>query len=435
VATTIFLAIPSFFDYEKRSNVIKDTIFKTYKLKISQIEKIEFKFFPLPNLELKNVSIDNEKSSRIFQIENFKIFPKFISLYSFENLKINKIILNRGDVSLDTHGIKRLIIKFLNQKNKISLNKLDLQIFDNDKSILKIKNIKYSNFGYSKNLIEGEVFNKKFRLKLSKNLQNFNFKIFKSGISADINLDKKNTDLVTGIFKAKILNTNVKFNFNLTDYQINIFNSYFRNKHISFRNDNLIFFNPFFEAKSNFYIDHFDFKIFNNFDFDKLIEFKEIFKKINSKNKINFKAKKFSQNLIDELFIEADFAYGTVKFLKKLRISDNHFICKGDINFLEEFPTIFFECFFNLNHRNNFLKKFSIKQIKKNQKLEINVIGNLGILNDKINFKSISTNNNYEASKEDLEYFKKNFERLVYNQSFFEIFKLKKIRNFILEIS
>ena len=61
--------------------------------------------------------------------------------------------------------------------------------------------------------------------------------------------------------------------------------------------------------------------------------------------------------------------------------------------------------------------------------------GNISILNNKINFKTILMNENYNASKEDLKYFKKSFERIIFNESFLDIFSLKKIKNFILEIS
>ena len=42
---------------------------------------------------------------------------------------------------------------------------------------------------------------------------------------------------------------------------------------------------------------------------------------------------------------------------------------------------------------------------------------------------------NYEASKEDLNYFKKTFETIIFNEDFLGIFDYKKIKEFILEIS
>ena len=51
-----------------------------------------------------------------------------------------------------------------------------------------------------------------------------------------------------------------------------------------------------------------------------------------------------------------------------------------------------------------------------------------------MNFKSI-TSKNYIASKEDLKYFNNQFEKFLFDEDFFEIFDLKKIKKFILEIS
>ena len=105
------------------------------------------------------------------------------------------------------------------------------------------------------------------------------------------------------------------------------------------------------------------------------------------------------------------------------------------MNLLEDYPKVIFDCTLNLNQKKNFLKKFSINSKNESKNLELYVNGNLNILNNKINFKNISTNDQYVASNEDLIYFKKTFENILFDESFFEIFNLNKIRNFILEVS
>ena len=49
--------------------------------------------------------------------------------------------------------------------------------------------------------------------------------------------------------------------------------------------------------------------------------------------------------------------------------------------------------------------------------------------------KNISTKDGYEASKEDLKYFKHAFEKILFDKNFLNIFDLKKIKEFIIEIS
>ena len=67
--------------------------------------------------------------------------------------------------------------------------------------------------------------------------------------------------------------------------------------------------------------------------------------------------------------------------------------------------------------------------------MKLNFEGNLSFLNKKIYFSKINTNKNYNASKEDLIFFKEAFEKILFNESFLEIFKLKKIKKFIKEVS
>ena len=114
---------------------------------------------------------------------------------------------------------------------------------------------------------------------------------------------------------------------------------------------------------------------------NKLIKLKNFIKKINSKNQINFKSKKFSRNLINEFKIQIDLAYGRMNYVKKFLISNNNFKCEGNINLLEEYPLLFFNCLSIANDKRKFLREFSIKTKNKNEKvLKLNIKGNLSIL-------------------------------------------------------
>ena len=56
-----------------------------------------------------------------------------------------------------------------------------------EKPILKITKIDFSNHGYKKYRITGEIFEKKFKANLSDDNKNLNFKILNTGIKADPN--------------------------------------------------------------------------------------------------------------------------------------------------------------------------------------------------------------------------------------------------------
>ena len=62
---------------------------------------------------------------------------------------------------------------------------MNLKIKDNTNEVVILKKINWSNYGYKKNLVEGEVFGRKFNLKLQENLKDINFKLLNTGIFAE----------------------------------------------------------------------------------------------------------------------------------------------------------------------------------------------------------------------------------------------------------
>mgnify|MGYP005992732627 FL=1 len=436
VSIFLFLITPSFFNYEKKSENFKRHLIKYYDIEISKYEGLEYQLFPLPNLEFTNLSIKFDTSPVELNVKKLKIYPKLLSIYNDKNFQSNKIVFKNSEIILKTSDFNFFIKKVFTQKNKIYLKDLNIKIYDKINLLASLNNIKFTNFGFKKNIVEGDILGKEFRIKINKSLNNINFKLNKSGINFNINLEKNsNKNSLNGVFKSKILSTNLKFDFNYDQKSLNIYNSFFRSKNLSFKNNSSITFEPFLDSNSNFKIEDIDVKIFNKLNLEKLLIHKNILKKINSKNKVNFNSKKFSYNLIDKLDLKFDLAYGRLNYSKIFFLSDNIFKCKGSINLLDEFPLLFFDCMINSKSKRDLLKKFDIN-IKKNNKLfNLSVKGNLSVINNKINFKEISMNNNYKASNTDLNYFKEKFENILFEDNFIKIFNLKKIKEFILEIS
>jgi len=436
IATILFLLVPNYFNYEKRSETLKNHLIKNYDIKILKFEKIEFNSFPVPYIEFKNVSIKLNTSPVELNVNKFKIYPKFLSIYNYQNFQSNKIVIKNSNAILETLDFKFFVKKFVNQKNNFYFDNLNIKINDDFEPLVLLEKVKFTNHGYKKNIIEGNIFEKKFKIKINNNLNNINFKLLKSGVNIDIYLDDKNNKNSTnGVLKSKILNTNLKFNFSYNENTLKINNSFFRNKKLSFKNESLITLEPFFNSNSKFDIEEIDIEIFRQLKIDELLKSKNLLKKINSKNEINFSSKKFSRSFFDKLNLKFDLAYGRLNYSKKFFISDDVFQCKGSINLLEEFPLLFFDCSINSNKKRNFLKKFNIDIKKDNKSLILNAKGNINILNRKINFKDISLDESYKASNEDLDYFKKSFENILFSGDFVEIFNLNKIKEFILEIS
>ena len=150
---------------------------------------------------------------------------------------------------------------------------------------------------------------------------------------------------------------------------------------------------------------------------------------------MTFKSKKVNKSFIDDLKLDIILEHGRLSYIKNFYISKSFFNCKGDIDLLNEFPILYFDCSVISKDKKKLLKKFSIKYKAKNEPLNLYLKGNINILNNKINFKRIQINKNYDASKDDLEFFKDRFEVLLFNENFMNIFRLDKIKNFILEVS
>ena len=436
ISIATFLTVPFFFNYEKKAEVIKLHLLENYDFKISNYSEIKYNIFPLPNLELSNVQINFKLPLENLRVKNLKIYLNLFSIYNYENFNSKKIILRDSDIKFQISSFKSLLNQLFHKKNKLYYDHLNLIMIKEEIPVIALNNIKFANFGYKKNLIKGKVFGKNFKVTLDENYENINFKLINSGINIDLNFERnqKNKNKI-GTLKSKILNTNFKSNFEFDGKVIKIYNSYYRSKNLSFRKKSEIILKPFLEIKSEFTIEELKTKIFREIDLTEILKFKDFLRKINIKSTISFKSKKFDRKFFDDLNLRINLAYGRVNYSKRLLIGNASTQCDGDINFLEEYPLLYFDCNLNTDNKGEFLKKLSVRTKNKNEILELKVKGNLNVLNKKVNFKSILMNENYRSSKEDLEYFKSTFENILFNESLLEIFNLKKIKRFITEIS
>ena len=436
ISISIFFISPVFFNYERKAEAIKLHLLKNYNFEIRSYEGIKYNIFPLPNLEIINAQINLKPSVESLNIKKIKIYPNILNIYNYKNFSSRKINLREVNAEIQASDLKSLFKELFQKENKLSLLNLKIKIVDEKIPVLTLDNIKFKNFGYNKNLIIGRVLGKNFKINIDENYKNINFKLLNSGIKVEINFDKnQKANLKSGTLKSKILNNNFKSNFEYDGKNIKIDNAYFRGKSLSFKNESEIILNPFFDINSNFIVEELNTQILTKIEFIKLLKFKDLLRKINNKSEIKFKPKKFNRNFFEDLNLKVNLAYGRMNYSKELFIANSTIKCDGNINFLEEYPLLFFDCHLKAENKRELLKKFSVKAKNKKETLELKVKGNLNVLNKKVNFKNILMNDNYSATKEDLKYFKNSFENIIFNKSFLEIFDLKKMKEFILEIS
>ena len=121
-------------------------------------------------------------------------------------------------------------------------------------------------------------------------------------------------------------------------------------------------------------------------------------------------------------------------FLSKIYVLGGNIDCKGESLLIEEYPRLDFVCLFNLNDKKKLLKKFSISENLNKDPMNLNVEGSLNLLNKKINFKKINIGTSYVANEIDMKYFKETFENILFDDDFFGIFRMNKIKEFLLEV-
>jgi len=293
IAILLFLTIPKFFNYEKKQDIIRDYLVNYYDLELNDYSSIEFKVLPLPNLSIQDINFKVKDKPIFFNTEHFNIFLNFKNIYNYKNFEARKISFNGTKIVLDIDRTHELLGYFANLKYKFDIKKLNLNLKKKKNSIIEIKKINFSNYGYQKNKIKGEIFNKQFQTSLDSNNKNLKFKILNTGINANLNFDKVNKkNLLMGSSKISVLNNYLKFNFLMKNDELEIAKANLRNRDLSISFDSLIKIDPFFEIYSEIQINKIDKKLINNISLEKILENKQILKKFNSNNKVSYKKKK-----------------------------------------------------------------------------------------------------------------------------------------------
>ena len=436
VAIVLFFTIPNFFDYSKKEQIIKNSLFLNYGIEIRDYKSINFSSFPTPNLKINDLKVNFHSNTANIEIQELIIYPEIFNIYNYKNFLITKIKLNNSDIEIELKNFKKFCKNIFKFEKKLSFKNLNVKINDNDKNSVNLKNINFSNYGYKKNIIEGEIFKRRFEINFKDKLKNIKFKLLETGIYASLSLSEFiNDQKFNGRLKGKILNSNFKLDFALEKNIIKLEELLFRNKKLSFNSNGKIKLRPFFQVDVNSEVKNIDPGILSSLNIFDLRKKKNVIEKLNIKNNLSFTPKKFGKSLIDNLNLETNLAYGRLNIIKKFSISNSNFTCNNNINLLEDFPIVYFNCNMNSPDLKKMLKKIGLRSNLKNKEISIKITGNLNLINQKINFDSIIMNKKNRLNEEDLKYYKTTFENILFDKNFLKIFDLKKIKKFILEIS
>ena len=436
ISTFLYLSLPKFLNHQNQLGSIKDYLAYNYKLELKSLSSLEFNIFPQPNLSLKNVEFKIKDLPLSVNSKNLRIFLSYKDIYNFDNLKTKKIELNSSESSLDISKIADLLNYFKTLEHKLIVKNLDLNLKKKTKSIIEIKNISFSSNKNKKIKLKGLLFNERFIALFYKDSKKLKFEIPNAGVNVNIDLNQsKNKKFYSGTSNISILRNYLKLNFSFNSNQIIINKSNVRNQDLSISLNSLINFYPFFESKSNIHINKFNKELISKIKLKNIFSNnKYILERLNSNSKITYDNKLSRNSLIKNISAELKLAHGRLMYTNNINFLGGSFNCKGSSLLTEEYPRMNFDCKLNINDKKKLFKKISVPNKFTNNKIDLVLLGSLNLFNKKINFEKIQVNNQKSIKQEDKIYFKEIFERILFDENFFSIFKTIKIKEFILEI-
>ena len=435
IAFILFISIPKFLNFEKKRLILNDFLMKKYEIKIDRYKNISFKIFPLPHLSIQGAKIKAGNNLSILNTQDLKIYVNPIHIYNFQNFKSKKISLNNSQGFFKSTELKYLNQYFKKLNSNIKFENLDIVFKNNNETILKIQNIFYSNYGVKKDKIRGEVFDRRFNININRSQKSLALNLLDTGIKAKFNFDiANNVELLSGSSKISILDNYLKFNFKVHEDKIELLKSSLRNKDLLIFFDSFIFLKPFFEINSNVNIDKIDQKFLEKVKLDNILEYKNILKKLNSRNKLVSDKKIFKTSIIEKFSLQSNLANGRMTLVSEMAIAGGEVLCNGDSLLTDDFPRFTFDCNFRIFDSKLFSKKMSLPKKIYDKPFDLSVLGSLNLVNRKINFKEISIDNKMIISKENKIIYKMVFEKLLLRDGFPNMFKKDNIKEFLIEI-
>lgn len=337
--TAIFFSIPTFYDYTKYNQEIKETINKDYKFEIDNLENISFRFIPSPHLLIKKseIKIKNNEIEPVSNLRNIKIYISLLDFYKKDKFYIKRIEIDKANLylndlslknfiqNLKKNIVKKILIKkstifFKNEKNDIILlskiQLLNYRIdFQNNKKIFEINgNLFDSNyeFKYSIDYKNPDIQNVKLELK------NPNI-IFENKLIEDFNSSTLDQE---GILNIEFLSNRNTIKYKVKKNELNLLRTDTKNSN--------------FDLIGSIYFKPFHFNLLVDLKEINLLKLENIFYNIykNKKLKLN--------NLSGQL--QLNFSNIDNKVLKKgtinLNIENSDLIIKKDIFNLSDFANL-----------------------------------------------------------------------------------------------
>ena len=178
-STFLFLSIPGLFNYEKYHQQIENKILSEFKLSLTSLNNVQYRFVPSPHLLIEEADLNllpKNEESHLAKIKQLKIFISLFELYNSKNIEIKKIVIKNTNFNFKKKDISKLI-KHLSQNitKPIQISNSNFFYINNKKEVTTISPVKKLNYlidfknREKKINISGKLFDINYNLTWNKN--------------------------------------------------------------------------------------------------------------------------------------------------------------------------------------------------------------------------------------------------------------------------
>ena len=226
-----YLTIPNIYDKLWVQQTVEKKLIEEFNVDFNLSSEISYVILPSPHFLIKNATVVDRQNSEIQKIAEIKRLKVFISqknLFIKENLKINKVTVERANFLIKKDNIS-YITNFINQKfslKNLDIKKSNLFLKDSNDDTLLINKIDSAKVFYSAKklqniiILKGELFNIPFLLNLNNDLINneifINTESKKLKLKINNYLNKKNA-IKKGSTEISFLNTKLFHKYTIKD--------------------------------------------------------------------------------------------------------------------------------------------------------------------------------------------------------------------------
>ena len=443
----LYLAIPTFYNYDRSH--IESIICKNQNIECSIRGKVNYRFFPTPRINIKNLIIDDvlKKKNTLIKVKDAAIILSIKNLLTKEKQNFKKIDFHNFEINFDLKNLQKYKNIFKEKINFVPIifTKGKIMLYDGENYVATVSeatlNLKLEQ-DYIEAKLKGNFLNDKIYISINsktldeKNSTDIILKMSNLNLLAKANLfnSKKDKDTTSGNILIKKGKNKLTSIFDYKNNELIINKSNLKNTFIDGILEGKIRFLPYF---------NFDLDVnLNNMNFTKLYNY---FLTLDEKSKK--KLFKINNKINGNLILSSDKIYSSYNLIKsfesRVKFNNSNILIEqllinlgklgaadllGSINNDKKFTNFKFESNIFVDNQKKFLSKMGIYN-KESIPSSLFVSGNFDLDNLRVSFYEISDNE--QLKNEDVNYIEKEFNDLMLGDGYESLFYFPKFKEFI----